>query len=99
MQKKSTTPSARQVIIHSAMGTILGALLGISLILTNQLISQLIASSSSPSISLAVFIGFFSFVVGTGATISGFIFSAIELNALEAKQQTERVSRRRGPRT
>jgi hypothetical protein len=28
---------------------------------------------------------FFSFVVGTGATISGFIFTAIELSALEAK--------------
>jgi hypothetical protein len=40
---------------------------------------------------MAVFVGFFSFVVGTGATMSGFVFTAIELNALEAKQQTQRV--------
>jgi hypothetical protein len=32
-----------------------------------------------------------------GATITGFFFSAFELNALEAKQQTERVKRRRSP--
>lgn len=77
------------------MGAILGALLALALIGTNGHIFQLIASSSSPSLSMALFVGFFSFVVGTGATISGFIFTAIELNALEAKQQTERVNRRR----
>ncbi len=57
------------------------------LIVTNRDIFQLIASSSSPSISMALLIGFFSFIVGTGATISGFIFTAIELNALEAKRK------------
>jgi Ni/Fe-hydrogenase subunit HybB-like protein len=95
MQKDSRTPSTTQLIIHGAMGAILGVLLALALIGTNGLIFQLIASSSSPSLSMALFVGFFSFVVGTGATISGFIFTATELNALEAKQQTERVNRRR----
>jgi NAD/NADP transhydrogenase alpha subunit len=81
------------------MGAILGTLLGLALIITNGHIFQLIASSSSPSISMALFIGFFAFVVSTGATISGFIFTAVELAALEARQQTERVNRRRNSGT
>ncbi len=95
MQKDSRTPSPAQLIIHCAMGMILGALMALILIVTNRNIFQLIASSSSPSISMAMFVGFFSFVVGTGATMSGFIFTAIELGALEAKQQTKRVNRPR----
>ncbi len=81
------------------MGAILGALLGIALIITNRHIFQLIDSSSSPSISMALFVGFFTFAVSTGATISGFFFTAIELTALEAKQQTERVNKQRSSRT
>jgi hypothetical protein len=81
------------------MGAILGALMALILIVTNRHIFQLITSSSSPSISVAMFVGFFSFVVGTGATMSGFIFTAIELNTLEAKQQTKHVNRRRGSGT
>jgi type IV secretory pathway TrbL component len=61
------------------------------------LTDQFIVSSSSPLMELAVFVGFFSFLVGTGATMSGFIFTAIELNSLEVKRQTERVKQRRGP--
>jgi hypothetical protein len=68
MQKDSRTPSSTQLIIHCAMGAILGALLALALIGTNGHILQLIASSSSPSLSMALFVGFFSFVVGTGAT-------------------------------
>ncbi len=73
--------------------------MAVVLIVTNRDIFQVIASSSSPSVSMALLIGFFSFVVGTSATISGFIFTAVELNALEAKQQTERANRRRGSGT
>ncbi len=81
------------------MGAILGAVMAVAPIVTNRDIFQLIASSSSPSVSMALLIGFFSFVAGTGATISGFIFTAVELNALEAKRRTERVDRRRGSGT
>jgi hypothetical protein len=96
MQKDSRTSASVQMIIHCGMGAILGALLGLALIATNPQIFQFIVSSSSPLMEMAVFVGFFSFVVGTGATMSGFVFTAIELNALEAKQQTERVKRRQG---
>lgn len=78
------------------MGLTLGALFALVLIVTNQHIFELIASSSSPSGTMALFVGFFAFVIGTGATISGFIFSAIELNALEAKQQTKHMRGRDG---
>jgi type IV secretory pathway TrbL component len=77
------------------MGAILGVLLGLALIVTDKSIFQFIVSSSSPLLNMAMFVGFFSFVVGTGATISGFIFTALELNTLEAKPK--RVDQRRGP--
>jgi NhaP-type Na+/H+ or K+/H+ antiporter len=99
MQKDSRAPISVQLIIHGAMGAILGALLGLALIITNRHIFQLIDSSSSPSISLALFVGFFAFVVSTGASISGFFFTAIELTALEAKQQNERVNKQRSSGT
>jgi hypothetical protein len=59
------------------MGAILGVLLGLALIVTDKSIFQFIVSSSSPLMNMAMFVGFFSFVVGTGATISGFIFTAL----------------------
>jgi predicted alpha/beta superfamily hydrolase len=96
MQKDSRTPTSIQMAIHCAMGVILGAILGLALILTNPQIFQFIVSSSSPLMNMAVFVGFFSFVVGTGATISGFIFTVIELNSLKVKQQTQRINQRRG---
>ncbi len=96
MQKDSGTSTSVQMIIHCAMGVILGALLGLALILTDRNIFQFIATSQSPSMEMAVFLGFLSFVVGTGATISGFILTALELNAL-AKQETKRLNQRRGP--
>ena len=99
MQKESRTPTFVQMIIHCGMGAILGVLLGLGLIVNDTNIFQFIASSSSPFMEMAVFVGFFSFVIGTGATVSGFIFTAIELNALEAKQQTERLKRQRGSGT
>ena len=95
MQKDSRTSTSVQVIIHCGMGAILGSLLGLALILIDKNIFQFIMGSSSPMMNMAVFVGYFCFVVGTGATITGFFFTAIE-NALEAKQQTERVKRRRG---
>ena len=99
MQKESRTPTSVQMINHCGMGAILGVLLGLGLIVTDKNIFQFIVSSSSPLMEMAVFVGFFSFVIGIGATLSGFIFTAIELNALGAKQQTERVKRQRGSGT
>ena len=97
MQKDSRTPLSVQMIIHCGIGVMLGALLGLALIVTNPQIFQFILSSSLPLMELVVFVGFFSFVIGTGATISGFIFTAIELNSSEVKQQTQRINNRRSP--
>jgi NhaP-type Na+/H+ or K+/H+ antiporter len=104
MQKDSRTPTSIQMVIHCGMGVILGALLGLALILTNQNIFQFIASSSSPLMNTGVFLCFFSFVVGTGATMTGYIFTVIELDSLKVKQQTQkvkqqtqRINKRRGP--
>ena len=94
MQKKSRTPFV-QMMIHCAMGAILGALLALALMVANRHIFHFIASSSSPLTEMAFFVGFISFVFAIGATLSGFIFTAIELNAVEAKQRTERFNRRR----
>jgi hypothetical protein len=94
MQKNPKTLPVRHVMVHAAMGGVLGALLALSGILTNQNVFQLITTSASPSIDLTIFVGFFSFVVGTGATISGCIFTAIELNELEAKERIEPFKRR-----
>jgi hypothetical protein len=41
-----------------------------------------------------VFIGTISFAIGLGATLSGYILTAIELTALEAKQRNDRFKRR-----
>jgi len=97
MQKESRTPTPVQMMIHCIMGAILGALLGLGLIVTDQNIFRFIVSSSSPLMEMVVFVGFFSFVVGTGATISGFVFTVLELNELKAKQQTKRVNQWPGP--
>ena len=83
------------MIIHCAMGAILGALLALALMVANRHIFHFIASSSSPLAEMAFFVDFISFVFAIGATLSGFIFTAIELNAVEAKQRTERFNRRR----
>jgi FtsH-binding integral membrane protein len=95
MQKDSRTPSFAHLITHFAMGAILGALFALAVVISNRQIFHLIASASSPSASMALFVDFFSFVLAIGACLSGYIFTAVELNALEAKQQTEHVKRRR----
>jgi hypothetical protein len=97
MQKDSRRPLSVQMVIHCAVGMILGALFGLALIITDPNIFKFIVTSESPLMEMAVFVGFFSFVVGIGATISGFFFTTIELDALKAKQQTKRISQRQGP--
>ncbi len=93
MQENSRIPTSVQLIIHSGMGAILGSLLGFALIFSDKNIFHFIATSSSPLMETAVFIGFLSFVMGIGATLTGFFFTAIELNAL-AKQEAKRVIQR-----
>jgi predicted alpha/beta superfamily hydrolase len=98
MQKDSRSPTLVQLIIHYAMGAVLGALLALAMIFTHKDIFQFILSSSSPLLDTMMFVGVLSFAIGTGASMTGFIFSAIELDALEAKRQTNRIKQRQGPR-
>ncbi len=84
------------MIGHCCTGAVLGSLLGFALIFTDKNIFQFIATSQSPLMEMLVFIGFFSFFVGIGATLTGFFFTAVELNAL-AKQEAKRRIHRRSP--
>jgi uncharacterized membrane protein YccC len=97
MQKQSKMPTPVQLMIHFGMGAVLGALLALAMILINKDIFQSILSSSSPLMDMAFFVGVLSFAIGTGASMTGFHFTAIELDAL-AKRQTSRVKHRQDPR-
>jgi hypothetical protein len=97
IQKDSKIPTPAQLIIHYGMGAVLGALLALAMVLTDEGIFQSIVSSSSPSMDMAMFIGVLSFAIGMGASMTGFIFTVVELDALEAKRQTSRVKQRQDP--
>jgi hypothetical protein len=96
MQKESRTPTSVQVIVHFGMGAVLGALLASAMILTHKDIFQSMASSSSSLMDMAFFVGVLSFAIGMGASMTGFGFTVIELEALEAKRQA-RFNQRRNP--
>jgi uncharacterized membrane protein YccC len=86
MQKDSRTPTSVQLIIHFAMGSVLGAMLALAMLLTDK--------SLLPLTDMAFFVGVLSFAIGMGASMTGFGFTAIEL---EAKRQAQRVNQRRNP--
>jgi hypothetical protein len=81
MQKDPRTPSFRQMIVHTAMGAVLGALLALALIVTNRHLFELIARFSSPGFPLALLMGVSSFLISAGATLTGLIFTTIEINS------------------
>jgi NhaP-type Na+/H+ or K+/H+ antiporter len=87
MPKDSRTPSFRQVIVHTAMGAVLGALLALAVLVTNRHFFELIAHSSSPRFHIVLLMGFSSFLIAAGATLSGLIFTTIEINSPLAKQR------------
>lgn len=78
-------PSFRQVIVHTVMGAVLGVVLAFALILTNRQLFELIAHSQSPRFLMAVLLGVSTSLIAAGATLSGFIFTTIELNSPPAK--------------
>jgi NhaP-type Na+/H+ or K+/H+ antiporter len=86
MHKGSRTPSVRQVMVHTAMGAVLGALLALAAIVTNRHLFELIAHSPSPSFLVMLLIGVCSFLVASGATLSGLIFTTIEINSTSRKR-------------
>jgi hypothetical protein len=87
MYKDQKTPSFRQVIVHTVMGAVLGALLALALIVTNRHLFELIAHFPSPGFPLAQLIGVSSFLIAAGATLSGLIFTTVEINSPPAKRR------------
>jgi hypothetical protein len=80
-------PSFGQVIAHTAMGAVLGVLLAFALILTNRQLFELISHSPSPGFLMAVLMGVSSSLIAAGSTLSGFIFTSIEINSPPAKRR------------
>jgi hypothetical protein len=79
-------PSFRQVIVHTAMGAVLGGLLALALIVTNRHLFELIGHFPSPGFPLALLMGVSSFLIAAGATLSGLIFTTVEINSPHAKR-------------
>jgi hypothetical protein len=80
-------PSLGQLIVHTAMGAVLGVLLAFALILTNRQLFELIAHSPSPRFLMAVLLSISTSLIAAGATLSGFIFTIIEINSPPAKRR------------
>lgn len=74
-------PSFRQVMVHTAMGAVLGALLALALIVTDSHLFELIAHFPSPGFPLVLLIGVSSFLIAAGATLTGLLFTTIEINS------------------
>ena len=64
---------------HLATGAGLGLFLSLSLIISNGgHVLEMIMNSMAPKATMALFVGILSSVMAVGATLSGFIFTAIE---------------------
>jgi hypothetical protein len=87
MHEDPKTPSFRQVIVHTAMGVVLGALLALALIVTNRHLVELSAHFPSPGFPLALLMGVSSFLIAAGATLSGLLFTTVEINSSSAKRR------------
>jgi hypothetical protein len=81
MHEDPRTASFRQVIVHTAMGAVLGALLALALLVTDRHLFELIAHFPSPGFPLLRLIGVSSFLIAAGATLTGLLFTTIEINS------------------
>jgi hypothetical protein len=61
------------------MGAVLGALLALALIVTNRHLFELIAHFPSPGFPLLRLMGVCSFLIAAGATLTGLLFTTIEI--------------------
>lgn len=60
------------------MGALLGAFLALSLLVTEAGLFDLIANSAAPRLTVMILVGTFAAVFAVGATLTGWIFLAIE---------------------
>ena len=90
-QRRPNTPedvSPRQVAVHFAMGALIGTLGALFLVFSDaSRIHQLFGAAATPASTLAVFVGFCALLVANGATLTGFIFSAIDAERVAARRR------------
>ena len=73
------TSALRAAAGHLTMGLALGGVLAAGLLLGQDAwILHMIMGSASPRLGLAVFVGVLASMIGVGATLTGFLFQAIE---------------------
>ena len=67
------------MLVHLGMGAGLGLFLSLSLILSDGMrVSEMIMNSSTPKTTMALFVALVSALIAVGASLSGFIFTAME---------------------
>jgi hypothetical protein len=79
MKQHPTAPAARDLLVHLAIGVGLGLVLSLALIVGNGgHVFEMIVNSSAPKATMALFVGVTSSLMGVGATLSGFVFTAMD---------------------
>jgi ABC-type multidrug transport system permease subunit len=85
---ESEDVSPWQIAVHFAMGALIGTLAALFLVFSDaSSIHQLLRAHATPASSIAVFIAFCALTVANGASLTGFIFSAIEAEKVAARQR------------
>ena len=90
-QRRPNAPedvSPRQVAVHFAMGALLGTLGALFLVFSDASgIHQLFRADAAPASTIAVFIAFCALTVANGASLTGFIFTAMEAEKVAARRR------------
>ena len=80
--------SPRQVAVHFTMGALIGTLGALFLVFSDaSRIHQLFGAHATPTSTIAVFVGFCALMVANGASLTGFIFSAMDAERVAARRR------------
>jgi hypothetical protein len=90
-QRRTNSPedvSPRQIAVHFVMGALLGTLAAVYLVCSDASgIHQLFRADAAPVSTIAVFIAFCALTVANGASLTGFIFSAMDAERVAARRR------------
>lgn len=90
-QRRTNGPqdvSSRQIAVHFVMGALLGAFAALFLVYSDASgIHQLFRADAAPASTIAVFIAFCALTVANGASLTGFIFSAMDAEKVAARRR------------
>jgi hypothetical protein len=90
-QRRTNGPediSPRQIAVHFVMGALLGTLGALFLVYSEASgIHQLFRPDAAPGSTIAVFVTFCALTVANGASLTGFIFSAMEAEKVAARRR------------